>query len=305
MEVHSESPVKTGVTTPVSTQSAPVVPTREQLAKQGKEVLDAFQEASVLGRKRATALVRACKVFCAFEQNARRAKADDEVSKIIKSFTLKPEREKEYLKRVRTIGEAAAQSTHGGEFAAIQNSLSPYIECVYEVAKVFLYGTNSDRKRVVEATADGRLTVNSVLEDIRAICNPQHKKPSARGGKEGRGAPSSVSAANPESLTDEQIVKDARAKGITSPEKQQEVVRQYRQAEAAEAAKLPPPAVVPSEERSHTFRLEDMAFSDVKVEGTTITGRFAIKIEKAMLSDPFWFLSLPLALNRAIQEASR
>jgi len=303
MEVHSEGPVKTGVTTPVSTQSARAVPTRAQLAKQVKEVLDAFQEASVLGRQRAAALVRACKVFCVFEQDARRAKADDELSKVIKSFNLKPEREKEYLKRVRTIGEAAAHSTHGREFGAIQNSLSPYIECVYEVAKVFLYGTDSDRKGVVEATADGRLTVNSLLEDIRAIRSPHHQRPaSARGGKERRGTPSSALAANPESLTDEQIVKDARAKGITSPEKQQEVVRQYRQAEAAEAAKTPTPAVVPSEEPSGLFHLEDMAFSDIKVEGTTITGRFVIK--NAMPNDPFWFVSLPPGLNRAIQEAN-
>jgi hypothetical protein len=242
MEVHNESSVKTGAAAPVKTE-APAVPTKKELAQKGQEVLDAFQEATVLGRRTTEALVKACQAYFIFEQDAKRAKADDELSKVVKGFNLKPDRVGEYLKRVRTTGEAAAHSQYGEQFSAIQHAIPPYLECTYEAAKIVLHGTDKDRKKLLDAVTKGNLTVNSTKEDIRAIRSPRPEHASSS--PKSRRSTSTITAdVSPESMTDEQIAAQLKTQGITSPAKQQEFVRKFREPEAADAVTAIPRAAV-------------------------------------------------------------
>jgi len=313
MEVQGETSVKSGVATPVVTTGTPASPTRAQIAEQGKQVLEAFQEATVLGRRHAAAVIAACKAFYIFDQDARRANAEDELAKVVKAFNIKREREAEYLKRVRTTGQAAAHPTYGKQFEKIQHALPAYLESLYAVAKIFLIGTDADRQCLADAVAKGELTVNSTLEEIRVLHRPPFERASAA--PTGRRATTTAADVPPESMTEDQLVAQARAQGITSPAKQREFVQRAKAlmgqptappitatalAERGEVD-LTPRTVVPVEQATAPFRLEDMVFSDITVDGDTITGRFVIR--NARRSDVKWLAALPTQLREALQSA--
>ena len=208
-------------------------------------------------------------------------------------------------KRYRSIAAVAKA------LAAIQHAAPPTLESIYEISKAFAPGKDTDKQNILDAVKDGLLTTKSSLEDIRNLRRDGQPTPDKQR-KERRAAPASITTAEAEAMTDEQIIKQAKAQGVTSPDKQQEVVKQFRQAEAAQAAKVPtptiinatPPTKIPSDEteRAFSFRLEDMTFSDIKVEGTSITGRFTIKNVKK--DHGKWPATLPAALLRAMQQAN-